>query len=71
MKPVPSLPEEELAAMKQQFDELLLGTYREGVEELIAWLEEETDFYIAPPARPTTGRWPAGFCVTASQSSAI
>lgn len=55
MKPVPSLPEEELAAMKQQFDELLLGTYREGVEELIAWLEEETDFYIAPASTANHG----------------
>ncbi len=48
MKPVPSLPPEKLAALKEEFDSLLRSTNREGMEELIGWLEKETDFYTAP-----------------------
>ena len=33
--------------MKERFIELLRGTNREGIEELIAFLEK-TDFYTAP-----------------------
>ena len=32
---------------RESFDELLLSTKREGIEELITWLHE-TDFYTAP-----------------------
>ena len=47
MIPVSRLPDDVLADMKTQFDEQLRQTNREGIEELIAYLET-TDFYIAP-----------------------
>ena len=34
--------------MKQKFIELLKSTNREGMEELIKFIEEKTDFFIAP-----------------------
>lgn len=34
--------------MKEKFIELLISTQREGIENLIQWLEKETDFFTAP-----------------------
>lgn len=47
MIPVPRLPEETLGEMKTRFDTLLRETKRQGVEDMIVWLES-TDFYTAP-----------------------
>lgn len=55
MIPVPTLSEEELTGLKDSFDSMLRATYREGVEELIAWLETETDFYRAPASASKHG----------------
>ncbi|MHB1314853.1 MAG: HD domain-containing protein [Christensenellales bacterium] len=48
MKTVPSLPAEQLAAMKQEYSELLLSTARPGIDRLASYLEQETDFFTAP-----------------------
>lgn len=37
-----------LAAYKNNFCELLRETGRERIEDLIAWLEDKTDFFWAP-----------------------
>ena len=55
MKPVLSLPEEKLAELRASFDEQLRATEREGVEELIAYLSDETDFYTAPASTSRHG----------------
>lgn len=34
--------------MKEEFINLLKSTKREGIDQLINWLENETDFFIAP-----------------------
>lgn len=48
MKAVPTLPQETLDNMQNRFDELLLSTNRDGMESLLSWLHDETDFYTAP-----------------------
>ena len=48
MKSVPSLPKEQLSAMKQEYCDLLLSTERPGIDRLLAYLENETDFFTAP-----------------------
>ena len=48
MKPVPSYPPETLEAMRVEFTDLLLETKRPGMEDLLAWLDGETDFFTAP-----------------------
>lgn len=44
---------------KERFIELLRSTKREGIEELIAWLET-TDFYIAPASTRFHGNYEGG-----------
>lgn len=44
---LPTYPEESLAKMKQEFDDLLYSTSRDGIKTLIEYLES-TDFYTAP-----------------------
>ncbi|MGI6193323.1 MAG: HD domain-containing protein [Christensenellales bacterium] len=55
MIPVPSLPEEEIAELRNTFETQLRATYREGVEELLEWLETETDFFEAPASASKHG----------------
>lgn len=52
--------EEQLAQMKEEFNELLRSTGRQGVENLIQWLENSTDFYIAPASQGYHGCFPGG-----------
>ena len=51
--------QEQINELKNEFRELLLSTRREGIADLLAWLEE-TDFYRLP-AHPNTARTKAGF----------
>ena len=48
MSTLPSYPQEKLDEWKAQYIELLRSTGREGIESLIQYLEEETDFFTAP-----------------------
>ncbi len=52
MKPVPSYPPETLEAMRVEFTDLLLETKRPGMEDLLAWLDGETDFFTVPASAP-------------------
>lgn len=45
--PIPSFSQEKLDEMKQQFQGLLRETQREGIEDLLAYMDT-TDFYTAP-----------------------
>ena len=60
MKAIPTLPPEKMKELKEQFDELLRSTKREGIEELILWLENETDFYTAPASASNHGAFEGG-----------
>ena len=51
---------EQLAAMKDEFNTLLRSTGRPGIENLIAWLEQKTDFYMAPASQGYHGCFPGG-----------
>lgn len=51
---------EQLAAMKDEFNTLLRSTGRPGIENLIAWLEQKTDFYVAPASQGYHGCFPGG-----------
>ncbi len=48
MASLPSYPRELLDKWKEEYIELLRSTEREGMEELIAYLQEKTDFFTAP-----------------------
>lgn len=48
MASLPSLPSEKLQELKDEFCTLLRSTQRQGVEDMIAYLENETDFFTAP-----------------------
>lgn len=45
--------------MKNRFNELLLSTKRDGINELLKWLEE-SDFYTAPASRNNHGAYKGG-----------
>lgn len=55
--------------MKEQFEQLLRSTKREGVEKVLEWLEK-TDFYQAPASTQFHGNW-AGGLVAHSMKVAI
>ena len=46
--------------MKQEFIELLRSTKRDGIEDLIKFLEEKTDFYSAPSSTRFHGSYEGG-----------
>lgn len=52
-----------LEKYKQQYIELLRSTEREGIEDLIRWLEEETDFFTAPASTKTHGSYEGGLLI--------
>lgn len=52
--------EEQLAQMKEEFNSLLRSTGRPGVDNLIQWLENSTDFYVAPASQGYHGCFPGG-----------
>ncbi len=55
--------QEQTHEVKQEFQELLRGTAREGIEELLAWLETETDFYTAPASTGNHGSFEGGLLI--------
>ena len=46
--------------MKEEFIELLRGTKREGIEDLIRFIDEKTDFYTAPSSTRFHGIYEGG-----------
>ena len=46
--------------MKEEFIELLRSTKREGIEDLIKFIEEKTDFYTAPASTRFHGSYEQG-----------
>lgn len=62
LKELPSLAPEKQAALKNEFIDLLKGTGRPGIGELIEWLEQ-TDFYTAPASSQFHGAFDGGLLV--------
>jgi hypothetical protein len=60
MKQPPALSPEKLASLKTEFTELLQGVNRDGIEKLMQWLENETDFYTAPASSQFHGAFEGG-----------
>lgn len=60
LKAIPSLPPDKIESLKQEFVELLTSTKRPGVERLLEWLENETDFYTAPASTQYHGAYAGG-----------
>lgn len=52
--------QQQLDDMKQEFISLLRSTGRPGIENLITWLETQTDFFIAPASQGYHGCFPGG-----------
>lgn len=52
-----------LSNYKEEFCELLRSTERENIEAFITWLEEETDFFIAPASTKTHGAYEGGLLI--------
>ena len=51
---------EQLADMKSEFIGLLKSTQRPGIENLINWMETQTDFFVAPASQGYHGCFPGG-----------
>ena len=51
-----------IEANKNEFIELLRSTKREGIENLILWLNQKTDFFTAPSSARYHGNFPGGLC---------
>ena len=60
MKELPSLAPEKLASLREEYIGLLHSTQREGIEDLISWLEEKTDFFTAPASSQFHGAYIGG-----------
>ena len=52
--------QQQLDDMKQEFISLLRSTGRPGIENLITWLDTQTDFFIAPASQGYHGCFPGG-----------
>ena len=52
--------EQQLSVMKDEFNSLLRSTGRPGIENLITWLENSSDFYTAPASQMYHGAFPGG-----------
>lgn len=63
MKEIPSLAPEKLAEMKEEYLGLLRSTQREGIEDLIDWLNAKTDFFTAPASSQFHGAYVGGLVV--------
>ena len=48
---------------KEQYIDLLRSTERDGIENLISWLENETDFFTAPASTKTHGSYEGGLLI--------
>jgi hypothetical protein len=60
MKQPPTLSPENLEALKVEFIELLQAARRDGIDKLMQWLENETDFYTAPASSQFHGAFEGG-----------
>ncbi len=60
MKAIQALEPEQHAEMKAEFIRLLQSTKRPGIDDLLAWLEKETDFYTAPASSQFHGAFEGG-----------
>lgn len=60
MKAIPSMNPAQLTQRKTEFITLLRDTEREGMEDLLTWLENETDFYSAPASSQFHGAFEGG-----------
>lgn len=63
MKELPSLAPEKEAELKAEFVELLSGVDRQGIKELLEWLEQKSDFYTAPASSQFHGNFDGGLLV--------
>lgn len=57
-----TIREQMLAKYKEEFVSLLLSTKRQGMEELLAWLDT-TDFYTAPASTKSHGAYEGGLLI--------
>lgn len=57
------MQQENLKKYREKYVSLLRSTDREGVESLIRWLEEESDFFSAPASSKTHGAYEGGLLV--------
>ena len=62
MKTLPTLAPDKTAELKKEFVSLLEGTEREGMPQLLEWLES-TDFYTAPASTQFHGVYAGGLLV--------
>lgn len=60
MKAIQTLDPEQHAQRKAEFIELLRSTGRPGMEDLLAWLENKTDFFTAPASSQFHGAFEGG-----------
>lgn len=60
MKTLPTLAPDKIASLKEEFTRLLQETNRDGIENLLQWLETETDFYSAPASSQFHGAFYGG-----------
>lgn len=58
-----NLREQMLLSSKEEFCSLLRSTNRENIEQLIDWLETETDFFVAPASTKTHGAYEGGLLI--------
>ena len=47
---------------KNEYIKLLKSTNREGIDKLINWLENKSDFFNAPSSTIYHGNYPGGLC---------
>lgn len=52
--------EEQLEQMKQEYISLLISTKRAGIEELVSWMENKSNFFQSPASCYYHGSYPGG-----------
>lgn len=57
------MTQEILTKYKEKYITMLRDTEREGIDSLIYWLENETDFFTAPASSKTHGAYEGGLLV--------
>ncbi|MBQ9942585.1 MAG: HD domain-containing protein [Christensenellaceae bacterium] len=58
-----SIQSQVLVKYKEEFLKLLRSTGRDGMEDLIAWMENESDFFTAPASTRTHGAYEGGLLI--------
>ncbi len=56
------LTQSEIVNNKERFIKLLSSVHRPGIDDLITWLEEKSDFFIAPSSTVYHGCYEGGLC---------